>query len=169
MLFNPQPQSGWEVTTQQLLPISLIHGSAVTTATVCSPNPSGEVHSTKQMGLFNPSFSGHRDPLCSGPGARLIPWFLPEHRGNPDQKQSKNISLRASSPSLKNSTTVYLSCLIDDITGELGYVYSILYSSFSTLSLYYQAPFPNPPTSIKHLNKYIVSYSITYSLSLIHI
>ena len=171
MLFNPQPQSGWEVPTkptqqptQQLLPNSFINGSSaktVTSAAVCLSGPSGD--RPKQMGLFIPSFSGHRDPLCSGPGARLIPWFLPEHRGNPDQKQSKNTSLRASSPSLKNSTTIYLSCLIEGITGELGYVYSILFSSFSTLPLYYQAPFPNPPTSIKHIINHIFSYSNIHS------
>ena len=178
MLSNPQPLSGWEVPTKpatsadaelnQQPPNSLSQGSAVKAATTTtmmrSSIPSEDAmwrhpkRRPKQMGLFNPSFSGHRDPLGTGPGARLIPWFLPEHRGNPDQKQSKNTSLRASSLSMKNSSTIYLSCLIEDITGELGYVYSILYSSLSTLPLL-QAPFPNPPTSNKHIINHIVSFS----------
>ena len=64
---------------------------------------------------------------------------------------------------MKNSSTIYLSCLIEDITGELGYVYSILYSSLSTLPLY-QAPFPNPPTSIKQtINYYVFSRQLRHT------
>ena len=156
-LVNSQPQSGWELSNQPLSSESAMEAAA------CSADPSSNSYKLKQMGLFITSFSGHRDSPSTGPGARLIPWFLPGQGDYPDQKQSKYSSLRASSLSMKNSTTIYLSCLIEDITGELGYVSSILYSSFSTLLLY-QAPFPNPPTSIKQPNNHYVYSSQTLHL-----
>ena len=147
-LDNSQPQCGWELLNQQasVLVSSASTFEAVTAANAADSSHNGYRH--KQIGLFNTSLADHRDPLSTGPGARLIPWFLPVYRGYPDQQQFNYSSLRASSPSKQNSSTIYLSCLIEDITGVLGYDCSILYSSLSTLLLY-QAPFPNPPTSIK--------------------
>ena len=112
------------------------------------------------MGLFSISFSGRRGLLSTGPGARLIPWFLPGHRSHPDQKQCKP-SLSASSPSKQNSLTLYLSFPIADITGLLGYDCTILYSSFSSLSLHSAPFYSNPPTSIKKLIKHVYSTGIS--------
>ena len=155
-LANSQPHCcGWELLHFLSLPTSV--SKANTAEEAAYAEFSSNSYTPKQVGLFNIFFLDHRDPPSTGPGARLIPWFLPGQGGHPGQEQSKNPSLRASSLSLKNSSTIYLSCLIEDITGELGYVYSILYSSLSTLPLH-QAPFPNPPTSFKTIN-YYVSFS----------
>ena len=153
-LVNSQPLlGGWELLPTQLpLPTPFSNNSSAEEATCATFSRSS--HDPKQVGLFPISFSEHRDPPSTGPGARLIPWFLPGREGYPVQKLSNKPSLSASSLSLKNSSTIYLSCLIDDITGELGYIYSILYSS-STLILY-QAPFPNPPTSTKQIINYCI-------------
>ena len=112
------------------------------------------------MGLFNNYFSGRRGPLSTGPGARLIPWFLPGHRSHPDQKQCKP-SLSASSPSKQNSLTLYLSSPIADITGLLGYDCTILYSSLSSLSLYPAPFYSNPPTSLKNLITHVYPTGIS--------
>ena len=170
-LVNSQPQQcGWELLPFPLTPTSLSKANSakgtVYTVTISNSNS----YTPKQVGLFNTSFLDHRDPPSTGPGARLIPWFLPGQEGHPGQGQSKNTSLRASSLSLKNPSTIYLSCPIEDITGQLGYAHSILYSSFSTTLLLYQAPFPNPPTSLKQtINCHIFSSQLRVTPTLLNI
>ena len=127
MLVNSQPQSGWEL-LPPCLPTPFISKS-LSGEEAAPAAVSNSKDEPKQMGLFSAFLPERMDPLSTGSGARLIPWFLPGPEGYPVQEQSKKPSLRASSPSLKNSSTIYLSCLIDDITGELGYIYSILYLS----------------------------------------
>ena len=161
-LVNSQPPCGWELHWLEIS-TSVTDFNAATSLESTAMNlqqkfrtaltgPNG--YKSKQMGLFYIHFSDHRSLLNPGPGARLIPWFLPECSSHPGQRRSNNLSLRVSS--LSNSSTIYLSFQIGGITGVLGYTNPILYSSLSTLLLF-TAPFPNPPTSNNHLINHVLS------------